>query len=69
MRAPTLIRASALVVTALLLGTLAAGAGPTPEEYAAHVGGDAKILRSGELKLDGYKMTCGQRPTVLDVQA
>jgi hypothetical protein len=66
MRAPALVRAFALVVTALLLGTLAAGAGPTPEEYAAHVGGDAKILKSGELKLDGYKMTCGQRPTVLD---
>jgi hypothetical protein len=43
-------------------------AGPTPEEYAAHVGGDAKIVAAGELKLDGRKMTCGQRPTVLDGQ-
>lgn len=45
-----------------------AQAGPTPEEYAAHVGGDAKIVGPGELKLDGRKMTCGQRPTVLDNQ-
>jgi hypothetical protein len=55
-------------MTILLLGSIAATAGPTPEEYAAHVGGEAKILKSGELKLDGHKMTCGQRPTVLDSQ-
>ena len=47
--------------------TSAAG-GPTPEEYVNHVGGDAKIVGAGELKLDGKKMTCGQRPTVLDSQ-
>jgi hypothetical protein len=41
-------------------------AGPTPEEYVAHVGGDAKIVPPGELKLDGYRLVCGQRPTVLD---
>lgn len=60
------IKGAALVVTMLLAGSMVAGAGPTPEEYAAHVGGDAKILRPGELKLDGRRMTCGQRPTVLD---
>ena len=54
--------ASAVVVTGSAI------AGPTPEEYAAHVGGDAKIVAAGELKLDGRKMTCGQRPTVLDGQ-
>ena len=43
-------------------------AGPTPEEYVAHVGGDAQILEPGTLKLDGYRMTCGQRPTVMDNQ-
>lgn len=43
-------------------------AGPTPEEYVGHVGGDARILKPGDLKLDGFKMTCGQRPTVLDNQ-
>ena len=30
------------------------------------VGGDAKIVAPGELKLDGYRLVCGQRPTVLD---
>lgn len=44
----------------------AAAAGPTPEEYVAHVGGDAKIMNVGELKLDGRRLLCGQRPTVLD---
>jgi hypothetical protein len=50
----------------LLLGSARTLAGPTPEEYAAHVGGDAKIVRPGELRLDGRKLMCGQRPTVLD---
>lgn len=43
-------------------------AGPTPEEYATHAGSDAKIIPPGSLKLDGQRMTCGQRPTVLDNQ-
>lgn len=38
---------------------------PTPEEYAEHVGG-APILKPGELKLDGRRQVCGQRPTVID---
>lgn len=41
---------------------------PTPEEYTAHVGGDATITPPGALKLDGQSMVCGQRPTVLDSQ-
>lgn len=41
---------------------------PTPEEYTAHVGGDAAITPPGALKLDGQSMVCGQRPTVLDSQ-
>ena len=54
------------VIASMAIGT--AQAGPTPEEYASHVGGDAKIIPAGTLKLDGQKMTCGQRPTVLDNQ-
>ena len=50
------------------LATVPVGAGPTPEEYVAHVGGDARIVPPGSLKLDNYKMQCGQRPTVLDSQ-
>jgi hypothetical protein len=41
-------------------------AGPTPEEYAAKVGGDAKIVAPGDLVIEGRKMICGKRPTVLD---
>ena len=43
-----------------------AEAGPTPEEYVGHVGGDATIVPAGELKLDGRRLECGRRPTVLD---
>jgi hypothetical protein len=39
---------------------------PTPEEYVAHVGGDTKIIPSGEFELDGIKLYCGTRPTVID---
>jgi hypothetical protein len=45
---------------------MAAVAGPTPEEYAAKVGADAKIVPFGELTIDGRKVSCGRRPTVLD---
>lgn len=38
---------------------------PTATEYAAHVGG-AQIVPYGELVLDGTRMHCGRRPTVLD---
>ncbi len=58
---------AAASLTALFLMAPAA-AGPTPEEYVAHVGGDATIVPPGTLKLDGSKMTCGQRPTVMDNQ-
>ena len=43
-----------------------AAASPTPEEYAGKVGADAKIVPPGELVLDGRKVICGKRPTVLD---
>ena len=53
--------------TALLavIGARSEG-GPTPEEYVSQVGGDARIVPVGELKIDGYKVFCGRRPTVLD---
>jgi hypothetical protein len=41
---------------------------PTPEEYVAHVGGDARLVPSGQLTLDKRRMLCGHRPTVLDNQ-
>ena len=67
-RRSKLLARLAIVSALLVAGSVVAGAGPTPEEYAAHVGGEAKIVAAGELKLDGRKMTCGQRPTVLDGQ-
>lgn len=41
---------------------------PTPEEYVGHVGGDAQIVPPNQLQLDGNRMDCGHRPTVLDSQ-
>jgi hypothetical protein len=50
-----------------LLTTAGAGAqrGPTAEEYVKNVGGGARIVAAGELVLDGRKVSCGRRPTVL----
>lgn len=41
---------------------------PTPDEYVAHVGGDAKIVPHSEFKVDGKRVSCGTRPTVEDSQ-
>lgn len=41
--------------------------GPTPEEYVAHIRG-AQLVPAGELLLDGRRVQCGLRPTVLDNQ-
>jgi hypothetical protein len=54
----------------LAVALLASGAAradpPTPEQYVQQVGGDAKIVPAGMLKLDGHSAICGTRPTVLD---
>ena len=68
-RQPRLAVRGALLALSLFASSwTAVQAGPTPEEYAAHVGGNAHIVPSGELKLDGHKMVCGKRPTVMDDQ-
>jgi hypothetical protein len=54
----------AMLALAALLG--AAAAGPTPEEYMARVGTGAKLVPFRELEIDGRKVNCGRRPTVLD---
>ncbi len=58
----------ALVAAAVLslAGPAIAEGTPTPEEYVAYVGGDARIVPPGGLKLDGHTQSCGTRPTVLD---
>ena len=38
---------------------------PSVNEYAAHVG-NARIIPAGGLVLDGNRLICGRRPTVLD---
>ena len=38
---------------------------PSVNEYAAHVG-NARIIPAGGLVLDGNRLLCGRRPTVLD---
>lgn len=67
-------RGSYLAAAAAAVLSLAGGhatradSAPTPEEYVAHVGGDARIVAPGEFVLDGHRMVCGQRPTVVDNQ-
>jgi hypothetical protein len=60
------------VLIALLALRLPAGAQdpqtPTPENYVAHVGRETRIVPAGEFALDGHKLYCGTRPTVIDDQ-
>jgi hypothetical protein len=39
---------------------------PTPEEYVSSAGGDARVMQPGMFELDGTKLYCGMRPTVID---
>ena len=61
---------AALVVLGATLLLVAIGArsegGPTPEEYVRQVGAEAQIVPVGKLTIDGHKVICGTRPTVLD---
>ncbi|MEO1281758.1 MAG: hypothetical protein AAFV69_08495 [Pseudomonadota bacterium] len=58
-----------VTITSVVLAPPAGADGPpSPEEYVAYVGGDAKIIEPGRLILDGYRQRCGRRPTVLDSQ-
>lgn len=50
----------------LWAASFAATAGPTPEEYLSRSGDSAKLVPPGQLELDGRKVACGHRPTVLD---
>ena len=57
---------AAFLAGGLLDPRAAIGEGPpTVTEYAAHVG-NAKIVPAGQLRLDGHRLACGRRPTVLD---
>ena len=58
--------AAGLLLLCMGLLTGASAASPTPEEYLARSGPDAKLVPSGDLEFDGRKLICGRRPTVLD---
>ena len=36
------------------------------EDYLAEVGPDAKLVAAGKLVIDGHRMRCGRRPTVMN---
>jgi len=60
-----------LAILTSLAMTMAAGSAladqpPTAQQYMEHVGPDSKLVAPGSLKLDGNRMICGHRPTVLD---
>jgi hypothetical protein len=59
---------TAVALALLGLASLAPSvvAGPTPEEYMAKVGEGTTYVPSGRLEIDGKKVECGHRPTVLD---
>ena len=65
-RVGALWRGATAALTLLWAASLAATAGPTPEEYLARSGDSAKLVPPGQLELDGRKVGCGHRPTVLD---
>ena len=60
------LRWALLAVASIAAGGARAEGGPTPEQYVQQVGGDARIVPWGELEVDGHKLICGKRPTVLD---
>jgi hypothetical protein len=39
---------------------------PTPQDYIERNGGGASVVPPGQLELDGHRMSCGDRATVLD---
>jgi len=41
-------------------------AGPTAEEYVAHIGAEATLVGPSQFKLAGQTVRCGRRPTVID---
>jgi hypothetical protein len=77
---PTLYRVAASFALALVLctgaGTLGhaqefvyrggVANGPTVEEYLEQTGPDATFIEHGKLTIDGKRVNCGTRPTVLN---
>ena len=55
-----------IALLAMQLPSFAQSRSPTPEQYVEHVGGEAVIVPPGEFVLDGMRLYCGTRPTVID---
>ena len=55
-----------LAIVLMAASDVSAQGDPTPEEYVRKVGGDAQIVPAGKLTIDGRKVICGNRPTVLN---
>lgn len=65
------MKAWGLVVIALVVAATSASAqplkkDPTPQDYVERNGGGARVVPTGQLVLDGHRMSCGSFPTVLD---
>ena len=59
------LRAWLVLAIALAVPSAVSAQGePTPEEYARKVGGE--VVPAGMLTIDGHKVVCGRRPTVMD---
>ena len=65
-----------LTITVVLAGQMAGGGGahsndgstfgPPIEEYVQNAGAGASVVPAGQLKIDGWRVGCGNRSTVLD---
>jgi len=61
-----LITVLGALLCAVLVLPAASSSGPTVEEYLAVVGSEAKAIPYGQLRIDGKRVICGKRPTVID---
>jgi hypothetical protein len=61
-----LARFGLVVAVATIAVTAFAEGGPTPEEYIGYTNGTATLVPVGELKINGFRIQCGARPTVID---
>jgi len=65
MKFRSFVRYTGLLIAAAGAAAFADG-GPTVEQYVTSTNGTAYILPAGELRINGYRMRCGTRATVID---
>jgi hypothetical protein len=60
-------RLARLCIVGLAFGLAAVSdSGPTAEEYIGYTNGSAYLVPVGQLRIKGYRIQCGDRPTVID---